>query len=429
MNIFKQALNIYTQKFLSHPDMRVKLFNILATGGIASCVSVILYELYHFHTGKLITNTLLLLISLALLIYSQRTGNYQRCYLITIICIFLIGFPVLFFMNGGYLGGMPTFFVFAIMFTILMLDKKTALIIAPIELCVYISLCYIAYKHPETIQFFDTEFDIMLDTVLALTLSSVICGICIYLHLREYDAQQETLALQNAQLKRYNEAKSTFLTTVAHEIRNPLTAISANARDTRELLEEQEQEPELMNNNLETVEKIVLRIDRILTDLMDTVSIEQGRFQLQMAPVSLEAILQEAIRHYKPEIKNSRNAISLDIDSLTPIMADHERLLQVMVNLLSNSLKYTKNGYIKLSLKEDATHQIVAVADSGDGMAKKIRNEVFKGYVSMSKEYWRHGIGLYVCHQIITAHEGTIAVESEIGKGTKITFRLPKNIY
>ena len=69
---------------------------------------------------------------------------------------------------------------------------------------------------------------------------------------------------------------------------------------------------------------------------------------------------------------------------------------------------------------------MVSVEDTGEGMSEKIKKNAFKGYVSTSKYYWRHGIGLYICHQIVEAHGGKIWIQSKIGKGTKITFSLPE---
>ncbi len=417
----------YCKKLFHHADIRVKLFNILALGGIVTCIVVFIYDFFYSSVENLIVTGFLLLLSLALLIYSQKTGKYQLCYILSIVFVFILGFPALFFVSGGYHGGMPTFFVFAILFTILMLDKEYSIIVAPLEFVIYITVCIIAYIYPETVIFFTTELNLMLDVLVALAMSSIVSGICLYVHLREYESQKEELAQQNEQLQRHNETKSTFLTTVAHEIRNPLTAISANARDSREMLEEEEHQVEFIINNLETVERIVMRIDRILIDLMDTVSIEQGRFQLHVAPIFLVDILKEATQNYASEIKTSNNRIHFEVEALPVIMADYEKLMQVMMNLLSNALKHTKNGSITLRLREDGLHQVVSVIDTGNGMAKKIQDEVFKGYVSLSKEYWRHGIGLYVCHQIITAHGGSIAFESMLGKGTTIIFRLPKS--
>ena len=107
-------------------------------------------------------------------------------------------------------------------------------------------------------------------------------------------------------------------------------------------------------------------------------------------------------------------------------MADYTRIFQVLINLLSNSSRHTKNGTITVSLKKIGKEQLVSVTDTGEGMSADIRKNAFKGYVSTNKDYWRHGMGLYVCHQIIEAHQGNIWIDSKQGKGTRISFTLPE---
>ena len=92
---------------------------------------------------------------------------------------------------------------------------------------------------------------------------------------------------------------------------------------------------------------------------------------------------------------------------------------------MSNAVQHTQDGVITISLFQGEEEQVVSVADTGEGMQEKIRREVFKGYVSENEEYWRHGIGLYVSHQIIESHDGTIHIESKLGEGTAVTFALP----
>ncbi len=422
----KRHLSDVLQYFFSHEDIRITLFNTFALSAILIATLIGIYDFFYVSWINALIDFLMLSMCAGLLIYLKKTGKYQRCYLFVIIFIFFLAFPYLFFLSGGYQGGMPAFFIFGIVFTVLMLDRKFGLIMAFGELCIYVSACFIAYYYPQHVVPFTSEFVNMLDVVVALTLSSAVCAFYAYLYLKKYEEQKTMLAEQNKQLHLYNMAKSTFLTTVAHEIRNPLTAISVNTRDTKELLGEAIQEKELIDKNLQTVENIVLRIDKILTDLMDTVSVEQGRFQLRKESILLKEVLEEAVDIYSLDVKLKKNTICLHAPTLGPIMADHSRILQVMINLLSNSQKYTQNGSITISLNEDDDFQSVSVIDTGEGMDENIRQEVFKNYVSLSKEYWRHGIGLYVCHQIIDAHGGTISLESHTGQGTSVLFRLPK---
>ena len=88
--------------------------------------------------------------------------------------------------------------------------------------------------------------------------------------------------------------------------------------------------------------------------------------------------------------------------------------------------RHTQNGTITISLTGEPGWQTICVSDTGTGMSEEMRKNALKGYVSADKDYWRHGIGLYVCHQIITAHGGKIWLKSKEGEGTQVFFSLPE---
>lgn len=419
--------DIFHSLFSPTLDFRVRLFNILASGG--TIISLIMAFL-SFGTGSwgnVLINFALVVISGGLFLYSYYSGKYQRCYLITIVLIFLIVFPIMFFTSGGYHGGMPAFFVFAIIFTVLMLEKWRALIVSLLEIVLYMGLCLVAYHFPDSMTPFATEKDRLADVLLAFVSVSIVCGIVLYFHLKEYNQQQILLKEQNQRLRSLDNAKSTFLTTVAHEIKNPLNSISLHARDTSELLEEDPLDFSLMQENLRTIEQSVMRIDRIVLDLMDTVSIEQGRLALSLMPSDLGTLLHSVEKDFSSHPSSGNNQLVLTIQpDLPEISADPERLIQVVTNLISNAERHTRNGIITISLSGGPRWQTICVSDTGSGMSEEMQKNALKGYVSADKDYWRHGIGLYVCHQIITAHGGKIWIESEEGKGTRVFFSLPE---
>ncbi len=322
---------------------------------------------------------------------------------------------------------MPAFFVFAIIFTVLMLEKWRALIVSLLEIVLYMGLCLVAYHFPYSVTPFATEKDRLADVLLAFVSVSIVCGIVLYFHLKEYNQQQILLKEQNQRLRSLDNAKSTFLTTVAHEIKNPLNSISLHARDTSELLEEDPLDFSLMQQNLRTIEQSVMRIDRIVLDLMDTVSIEQGRLALSLVPSDLGALLHSVEKDFGSHPSPGNNQLVLTIQpNLPEISADPERLIQVVTNLLSNAERHTQNGTITISLTGEPGWQTICVSDTGTGMSEEMRKNALKGYVSADKDYWRHGIGLYVCHQIITAHGGKIWLKSKEGEGTQVFFSLPE---
>lgn len=408
-------------------DFRTRLFNVLALAGVGISAATLALNIFTGMQTSAYLSILLAVLSAGLLIFTYKTGKYEIGSLITIVSIFMIFFPMQFFASGGYKGGMPSLFVFAVLFTVLMLKGKPALFVSLAEIAEYIGISIFAYFNPGRISWFQSEREILADVLFSAVAVSISCGIVIFIHLREYEEQKKQLAAQNEQLKRRDEEKSVFLTTVAHEIKNPLNAISLHARDTFELLDEENPEIKILKENQETIEKMVVRINRIVTELTDTVAIEQGRLALELTPVHLAPLMRESANCYFGKNDTNGNELVFDFDeNLPPVCADCARIMQVMTNLLSNSLHHTKNGKITVSLKDSKSCQTVTVSDNGEGMCENIKSRALDGYVSVSKEYWRHGIGLFVCKKIVEAHGGKIHIESALGKGTAVSFTLPK---
>ena len=410
-------------------DFRIKLFNIMAAGGACMSFITLIQSIVISMWDISVISFILMILSLGLLLYAIRSEKYQRCYDITIAVIFFIFFPLLFFKSGGYKSGVPAIFIFAVIFTTLMLDGKKAIIVSTAELILYSYICYLAYCHPTLVVQYKTEKEVLFDIIFSYSTIGFICVIVLYFHLKEYSRQRELLREKNEKLQHYDEVKSTFLTTVAHEVKNPLNIIGLYAQDTSELTEEEPVNLEEIRNNQTIIKNTVMRLDQILMDLMDTVSIEQGRLKLSLAPMDTVELMKEVIHFWKDKSERNEingNRIVFDIpESSAPVMADYTRILQVMTNLFSNAVRHTHNGVITLTLKKIENGQFISVEDTGEGMDPEVRENVFKGYVSTNKDYWRHGIGLYICHQIIKAHGGTIKIQSEPGKGTKISFTIP----
>ena len=144
-------------------DLRVRLFNILAIGGtIISSLMALLRTINGSDALTVVINLVTAVLSFTLLTVSRRTGRYQFCYMVTIVVIFMCFFPILFIKGGGYHGGFPHFFVFAVLFTIFMLEGKKAIVFSAIELALYAAVCIYAYFHIDTIGSYETDLELLL---------------------------------------------------------------------------------------------------------------------------------------------------------------------------------------------------------------------------------------------------------------------------
>ena len=418
-----------------HPDLdlRAQSFNLLAFAGItAGITAAIIAHIAKAGSASVVLCLAASSVGVFVLRVAGKKFSYRVCCWITIIVVFMLAFPVLFFVSGGYRSGMPCFFVFAIIYTAIMLEKRERVAALVIQFILYVGCCLAAYFFPEIVRDIEKESYYVTDVTASFMLSGILLSLVVLQHLRMYNLRQvqikelnRELEARNETLTRYDKMKSDFLATVAHEISKPLVVISASSADTMELLKESPAAMEEIIENHKRIEQKVMLIDGIVTDLMDTVAIENGRLSLSRRPVKLSELLKNVCDTWFKQLNSNNNRIAYDFQPRLPrIWADPMRIEQVMTNLISNAVKATDNGVITIKLTRTDKSQLVSVSDNGEGMDEEIAKIVLKQYVSSKRDYWRHGIGLYICRQIITAHGGEIWIESEKGRGTTISFSL-----
>jgi len=362
---------------------------------------------------------------------AEKKKQYHLYAWIIVIVIYMIVFPALFFKGNGYKGGMPCFFVLAIASTAIVLENLERLAAVMLEIMLYTACCLIAYYRPQTVSL-SSDFGCVLDVMIGFVISSILLLIAILLRARMFDARHmqiqelnRELEVRNETLLRYDKMKSDFLGTVAHEINTPLAVISASSRDTLDLLKSQSLDIDEITENQMLIEKRVKRIDGIIMDLMDTVAIENGRLPLNRQPLNLSDLLKTVCETHFKKLDVNGNQIIYDCPMDLPhLWVDPDRIEQVMANLLSNAVRHTKDGTITVKLSRADGAQVVSVTDNGEGMDAETARIALKQYVSVKADFWRHGIGLYLCRRIIAAHGGEIWIDSEKGHGTSIFFSL-----
>ena len=245
-------------------------------------------------------------------------------------------------------------------------------------------------------------------------------------------AARASLAAQNARsYARANEAsrlKDEFLATLSHELRTPLNAVLGYAR----MLRTRSMPPEKAESAIEVVERNATALKQMIEDVLDVSRIVAGRLRLEVKPVDLPAILEEACATVMPAADAKGVRVDMKVAPLTgPVSGDPNRLRQIVWNLMSNAIKFTSHGgTVQLRLSRVDSHVEIAVSDTGRGISPDFLPFVFErfrqGDSSASREHGGLGIGLAIARQLAEMHGGTIAAASEgPGRGATFTVTLP----
>lgn len=255
-------------------------------------------------------------------------------------------------------------------------------------------------------------------------------------------ADHAAIAIANSQLysevQQANIAKSEFVSFVAHELKNPMTSIKGYA----ELLTAGAVGPmnDMQNNFLGTIRANIERMKTIVEDLNDNSKIEAGRLRLDYKAVSIDEIIENAIRSIHRQLDDKKQTLELDIPTDIPkIWADKTRMEQVLINLISNANKYTsENGNIHIHAEknvniwdEHGAPEVIHiwVKDNGLGISQDDQKKIFQKFFRSDDEQVRKspgtGLGLNITKSLIELQGGHIWFESEIKKGTTFHITIP----
>ncbi|MCL2245195.1 MAG: HAMP domain-containing histidine kinase [Treponema sp.] len=412
-------------------NFRVRLFNIMAAAGIL--ISLIT-GVSGFFTGAGIASFIFCMItmavSIALLWYSYVSGRYQLCYTISCFCIFLILFPAMFFSAGGIHSGMPSFFIFAVLFTVFMLEGKKLIFMALAELTVYISICIYAFYNPEKIIPFNTEEGILIDVIIGFVVASLALGITMTLHLRLYNIRQSELEAARNQIEKYAKIKTELFAGMSHEMRTPLTVMSAYAQFAVEQIREssaagQPGANEQILADLATISDEAKRLaemaDGTLKILMTTFETDNtsGR---KTYPIDICGISKRLVQLLEPvALRNGKKMSAVIRENIPVIPGDMDALAQLIWNLLQNAITHSDGKKIELIAEAFSENQGVKITvfDDGTGIDPAILPRIFERGVR-GKE-GGSGIGLSICRDITQRHNGEISIKSGAGEGTSVT--------
>jgi signal transduction histidine kinase/DNA-binding response OmpR family regulator len=236
------------------------------------------------------------------------------------------------------------------------------------------------------------------------------------------------LARAKQEAENASRLKDEFLATLSHELRTPLNAILGYLQMVRGGLVG----PERMPAVLETLERNARLQEQLVSDVLDVSRIITGKLRLEVRPVDLARVIEDAIETVMPAAMSKGVRVQSMIEQPgVPVAGDPQRLQQVVWNLLSNSVKFTsRGGRIQIRLERVNSHVEIAVSDTGEGISPEFLPQLFHRFTQADSSYTRRhgglGLGLAICRHLVEAHGGLIEASSPgKGQGTTVRVKLP----
>jgi len=245
---------------------------------------------------------------------------------------------------------------------------------------------------------------------------------------KELQAQQKELIRANVKLKELDRLKSEFLATMSHELRTPLNSIIGFTGIilqgiSGEINEEQRKQ-------LSMVYKSAKHLLALINGILDLSRIESGKMEILLERFKIQDVVSEVAQGLSPMISEKGLELIIDIpDEIPEIYSDRKKVSQIFLNLVNNAVKFTEAGEIRIECRLDNDNLEISVSDTGIGIRKENMEYLFQTFRQINgtvrRRYEGAGLGLYLCHKLVTLLGGRLWAESEYGKGSRFTFTLP----
>lgn len=218
-----------------------------------------------------------------------------------------------------------------------------------------------------------------------------------------------------------------FVANVSHELKTPLTTIKSYTETILDGVED----PKLSESFLKTINSECDRMNRIVRELLELSSMDHKQKKWRFEAGKIQDLVGGCIRKMQLSAKEKNQTLSFERKEIPALLFDYDGLEQVVLNIISNAIKYTpEQGHVHVCIREEAHHVIVLVQDDGIGISKEDMPRLFERFYRVDKARSRAlggtGLGLSIAKEIMEAHGGTVEVKSELGRGTEVWLRLPK---
>lgn len=226
--------------------------------------------------------------------------------------------------------------------------------------------------------------------------------------------------------------RNELLSIASHELKNPITGLKLQAEMAKRSIETQGPDalsPIKVKKIIDNFHTDIVRLKRLVDDMMDVSRLDAGKLSMKYEYFNLDEFMSDVLERLSSTFPSYKDLVKVTINTPVLVKWDRVRMEQVISNLFCNAFKYGNDSQIKLSTSFDDQHILISVSDQGPGIAEIDQATIFDRFkiASDKKDCCGLGLGLYLCHEIVKAHRGTIKLKSSLGKGSTFTVVIPFN--
>lgn len=343
--------------------------------------------------------------------------------------------PYGFLKGGGIYSGSPTWFVIGFVIVFLLYNGKKFYIFYFITIISFALTIYISYKHPELVVPLQSIEAIYFDQFIACLLVATIIGVLQHYQSVILEREIKISDQQHKEIEDLNEAQNTFFSSMSHEIRTPInTIIGLNETTLR-----QKNLPDDVVENSLNIQNASRMLLSLINDILDLSKIQSGRMELTEAQYETSRMFSEIVNLLWNRAKDKGLQFNINVGESIPSMlyGDEMRIKQVIINLLTNAIKYTEEGSVTLTVDGEKTKTNtfmlrVSVNDTGQGIRKESIPVIFDSFKRVNKNENKSiegtGLGLSITKQLVDLMGGQITVDSIYTKGSTFRVNIPQRI-
>ncbi|MTI48480.1 MAG: cell wall metabolism sensor histidine kinase WalK [Firmicutes bacterium] len=246
----------------------------------------------------------------------------------------------------------------------------------------------------------------------------------------EFKKMADSFNIMLNKLDQVDKQRKDFVANVSHELRTPLSSMKLLSES---LIHQEESNIDIYKEFLKDINSEVNRLNNIIDDLLYLVDLDKEKLTLNYGTTYINFLLERIVTRLQPLAKEKSIDLELKLKEKVQISIDSDKIQQSIINIIHNAIKYTpKEGQVKVSLYTKGKNAIIEIKDNGIGIDKESLSHVFDRFYRVDKARARNtggtGLGLSIAYQIVSLHQGTIKVESEVGEGSTFYIMLPTDI-